>query len=200
MASARHSNPKRQRGRAPNRSRFGLLFFFRIFRMFGMRCRRPTLVMPLSPCNIGILKMALLGNLRRFSKIGGTGMYSRAAGGKMWRSPLHSCLNSWDLKPSKVKDRLVYRLVQSDEVHAVNSIGSYAAKTHLPELLERVERGERILITRRGRAVAMLVPCESRSPKDVRRVIHEFKEFSRRQGRTLGRLTIRQMIEEGRRS
>jgi prevent-host-death family protein len=35
-------------------------------------------------------------------------------------------------------------------------VGSYEAKTHLPELLERVERGEKILITRRGQPVALL--------------------------------------------
>ena len=38
------------------------------------------------------------------------------------------------------------------------SVGSYAAKTHLPELLDRVAKGERILITKRGKLVARLVP------------------------------------------
>ena len=33
------------------------------------------------------------------------------------------------------------------------------AETRLPELLDRVERGERITITRDGRAVARLVPA-----------------------------------------
>ena len=35
------------------------------------------------------------------------------------------------------------------------------AKTHLPQLLDDVERGETIVITRHGRAVARLVPVTS---------------------------------------
>src|SRR5947208_832060 len=41
---------------------------------------------------------------------------------------------------------------------AVKHVGSYEAKTHLPELLDRVERGEIVVITRRGRPAAHLVP------------------------------------------
>jgi prevent-host-death family protein len=37
----------------------------------------------------------------------------------------------------------------------MRSVGSYEAKTHLPELLERAGRGEKILITRRGTPVAL---------------------------------------------
>jgi len=81
----------------------------------------------------------------------------------------------------------------------MTSVGSYEAKTHLPELLERVEKGERILITRRGKAVAMLVPAAKEEKPDVRNVIEAFRSYSKRQGRTLGRMTIREMIEEGRR-
>ena len=37
-------------------------------------------------------------------------------------------------------------------------IGAYEAKTHLPKLLDRVARGERLTITRHGKPVARLVP------------------------------------------
>ena len=37
-------------------------------------------------------------------------------------------------------------------------IGAYEAKTHLPRLLDRVERGESLTITRHGKPVARLVP------------------------------------------
>ena len=40
----------------------------------------------------------------------------------------------------------------------MTTVGSFEAKTHLPQLLERVSRGERITITKHGRPVAMLVP------------------------------------------
>ena len=43
------------------------------------------------------------------------------------------------------------------------SVGAYEAKTHLPRLLERVSRGERITITRHGVPVAELVPPATRN-------------------------------------
>jgi prevent-host-death family protein len=81
----------------------------------------------------------------------------------------------------------------------MNSVGSYEAKTHLPQLLERVARGEKIVITKHGQPVAMLVPAPAENKKDVKQVIAEFRAYSKRQRRTLGGLTIREMIDEGRR-
>lgn len=40
----------------------------------------------------------------------------------------------------------------------MRSVGSFEAKTHLSELLASVERGEEIIITRRGTPVARLLP------------------------------------------
>jgi antitoxin (DNA-binding transcriptional repressor) of toxin-antitoxin stability system len=83
----------------------------------------------------------------------------------------------------------------------MSSVGSYEAKTHLPELLKRVERGERILITRRGAPVALLTqPPEEVSRRDVRQVVEEMLAYRDWQNRTTGGLTFRQMTEEGRRS
>jgi prevent-host-death family protein len=39
------------------------------------------------------------------------------------------------------------------------SVGAYEAKTHLAALLDRVEKGETLTITRNGRPVARLVPA-----------------------------------------
>ena len=78
----------------------------------------------------------------------------------------------------------------------MRTVGSYEAKTHLPQLLERVARGEKILITRHGQAVAMLVPAEEKP--EVPDAIRKIREL--RKGVTLGPdLTIRQLIDEGRR-
>ena len=41
------------------------------------------------------------------------------------------------------------------------SVGSFDAKTHLSEYLDRASRGERITITRRGRPVAELRPVDA---------------------------------------
>jgi len=46
-------------------------------------------------------------------------------------------------------------------------IGSYDAKTKLPEILRRVEAGERFTITNRGKPVADLIPSRSGSDRRV---------------------------------
>ena len=80
----------------------------------------------------------------------------------------------------------------------MESVGAYEAKTHLAQLLDRVASGEEIQITRNGRPVARLVPEPAEETSDIRSVIAQIREF--RKGRRLGDdLTIRELIEEGRR-
>jgi prevent-host-death family protein len=82
--------------------------------------------------------------------------------------------------------------------HLMTTVGSYEAKTHLPQLLERVARGEEILITRHGKAMARLVPANDVKKSDLKNVIQRMRDL--RKGVTLGpNLTIRQLIEEDRR-
>lgn len=78
----------------------------------------------------------------------------------------------------------------------MESVGSYEAKTHLPALLERVAKGEEIVITKHGVPIARLVPMEQERLRDVRTVIEELKKF--RKGHTLKGLSVRDMINEGR--
>src|SRR5271165_234976 len=80
----------------------------------------------------------------------------------------------------------------------MKSVGAYEAKTHLPQLLDRVARGEEIQITRNGRPVARLVPEPGQQDTDVHSVIAQIREF--RKCRRLGDdITIRELVEEGRR-
>ncbi len=80
----------------------------------------------------------------------------------------------------------------------METVGAYEAKTHLPRLLDRVARGEEIRITRNGRPVARLIPESAEEAPDIKAVIAEMREF--RKGHHLGDdLTIRQLIDEGRR-
>ena len=79
----------------------------------------------------------------------------------------------------------------------MTTIGSYEAKTHLSQLLDRVAKGERILITRHGIPVAALIPPEPRFTADIGESIARLRKFGK--GRALKGLTIRDMIEEGRR-
>lgn len=77
-------------------------------------------------------------------------------------------------------------------------VGAYHAKTHLAELLDRVEGGERITITRHGRPVAELVPVAGSPDLTVDEAIEELRSFRCRH--TLGKgLTVRDLITEGRR-
>ncbi len=77
-------------------------------------------------------------------------------------------------------------------------VGAYEAKTHLSRLLERVAKGERITITKHGVPVAMLVGIErARRQRSVSEAIEELLEF--RRNHKLDGLTIRELIEEGRR-
>jgi prevent-host-death family protein len=80
---------------------------------------------------------------------------------------------------------------------ATTTVGAYEAKTHLPELLRRVEKGERITITKHGHPVAELVPASDERRQRVSEAIAGLKEFSK--GRRLDGVTIRELIDEGRR-
>jgi prevent-host-death family protein len=80
----------------------------------------------------------------------------------------------------------------------MESVGAYEAKTHLPELLKRVQRGERITITRHGVPVAVLIPPDPAQTTDVETVIEEIRAF-RRNCRLGDDTSIREMIDEGRR-
>ena len=76
-------------------------------------------------------------------------------------------------------------------------VGSYEAKTHLPRLLERVAKGERITITKHGVPVALLIPVGGRQAGPTEETVEQLRRF--RQGRKRGSVPLRRMIEEGRR-
>ena len=77
------------------------------------------------------------------------------------------------------------------------TVGSYEAKTRLPELLRRVEEGERVIITRHGRPVALLTAPSGVPEMTTGEAIRELAAFG--EGRRLGpSLTLRELIEEGR--
>jgi len=58
----------------------------------------------------------------------------------------------------------------------MTTVNIHEAKTHLSRLLERVQRGERIVIAKAGHPVALLTPLEEpprRQPGHDRVVIHD---------------------------
>ena len=84
-------------------------------------------------------------------------------------------------------------------------ISAFAAKTRFGELLERVARGEEIVITRHDRPVARIVPEGAQRLENVRRAVAGLRELqhhiaarSKRRASLLNR-DVRSAIEEGRR-
>ena len=78
----------------------------------------------------------------------------------------------------------------------MKQVGVYDAKTHLPKLLDEVERGETVTITRHGRPIARLVPVRG-NQLTVAEAIEAMREFRKRH--PLRGLKIKDLIEEGRR-
>lgn len=78
----------------------------------------------------------------------------------------------------------------------METIGAYEAKTHLPKLLKRVSKGERITITKHGVSVAVLQPPVHLRTKEPEKVIARLRKFCSKH--TLNGLSIRDMIEQGR--
>ena len=79
----------------------------------------------------------------------------------------------------------------------MREIGSFEAKNKLSELLEQVEHGAEVIITRRGIAVAKLVPAgPGFDRKKAVRAAAGLREASK--GRLLRGLKIKDLINEGR--
>ena len=77
------------------------------------------------------------------------------------------------------------------------NIGAFEAKTHLPELLNRVARGERITITRRGKPVALLVPVELAPSLSPAEAVQRLRAL--RRGVTWGEgVSLQEAVEDGR--
>ena len=80
----------------------------------------------------------------------------------------------------------------------MREIGAFEAKNTLGALLDAVERGAEIVITRRGRPVAKLVPAAgARNVEAARAAAAGIR--ARRKGVTLGAIKIKDLVNEGRR-
>jgi prevent-host-death family protein len=85
------------------------------------------------------------------------------------------------------------------------TVSAFEAKTRFGELLERVTRGEEIVITRHDKPVARIVPEGAQRLDDVRKAVVGLRELQQRIAlRTKGKIRLsdreaRSAIEEGRR-
>jgi prevent-host-death family protein len=80
----------------------------------------------------------------------------------------------------------------------METVGVYEAKTHLASLLDRVESGEEVVITRHGKPVARLVPVDAPDAKArVRALADEIR--STRKGFKVKAGDLRDLVAAGRR-
>ena len=78
----------------------------------------------------------------------------------------------------------------------MTTIALFEAKNRLSELIDRVQAGEKFDITRRGKVVARLTPTQDDNARALGAVANL---RARRKGVTIGRLSSRDLIAEGRR-
>ena len=76
------------------------------------------------------------------------------------------------------------------------TVGAFEAKTKFSALLERAERGEQIVITRRGKPVAKLVRIDRPARDDGERLLARFK--AARANATLGGFSWKELRDAGR--
>lgn len=79
---------------------------------------------------------------------------------------------------------------------AYTEIGAFDAKTKLSEILRKVEQGERFTITRRGKAVADVVPSQVKDRRRAAEAVRRLLAMPRIEG--IPPETVRAWIEEGR--
>lgn len=80
----------------------------------------------------------------------------------------------------------------------METVGTFEAKTHLSELLDKVGKGETITITRHGIPAAMLVPVGEAGKKLTHKEIVEGMRVLRKRIKP-DSMSVRKMVEEGRR-
>jgi prevent-host-death family protein len=79
----------------------------------------------------------------------------------------------------------------------MREIQASEAKVHLPQLLDDVERGETLIITRHGRRIARILPEVDRRQDEIDKALAGIRELRKR----TGRITLRELLsarDEGR--
>src|SRR5260221_14377076 len=68
------------------------------------------------------------------------------------------------------------------------------AKTHLPQLLDEVERGATIVITRHGRRIARLVPEGQRRQQEIDAAIDNIRKLAKERQERFGTVRVEEVI------
>jgi prevent-host-death family protein len=79
----------------------------------------------------------------------------------------------------------------------MKTVGLFEAKQKLSELVERASAGEQIGITRRGKLAAIIAPAQPR--RSLKEIFDSIEEIRRRAQPLPKGMTLKDLIEEGRR-
>jgi prevent-host-death family protein len=77
-------------------------------------------------------------------------------------------------------------------------IGAFEAKTHFSQIIEKAEKGEDFIITRRGKPVAKIIPFKQEKEMTFKEAIEGMKELRKYYRGEPGSFNVREAIEEGR--
>jgi len=95
------------------------------------------------------------------------------------------------------RNKLAFKL--AERTLAMVEIGAFDAKNKLSALLDKVERGEEIVITRRGRPVARLVPMNAGFDRErARAAAKRLRERARKSGGKFDWKEWKKLVNEGR--
>jgi len=78
-------------------------------------------------------------------------------------------------------------------------IGTFEAKTHFSQIIEKVANGADFIITKRGKPVAKIIPYEQEKQMTRKEAIEALMETRKRYRGVPGDFNVREAIEEGRR-
>ena len=73
----------------------------------------------------------------------------------------------------------------------MREIQASEAKTHLPQILDEVERGETVVITRHGRPIARLVPEAERRQAEIDEAVESILALRKR---LKGKITLEELL------
>jgi prevent-host-death family protein len=77
-------------------------------------------------------------------------------------------------------------------------IGTFEAKTHFSQILEKVENGADYIVTRRGKPVAKIIPFKKETPMTRVEAFEKLIEMRKHYRGKPGSFDIRKAIDEGR--
>lgn len=93
-------------------------------------------------------------------------------------APLMPCHFAWGVLTARaLKNKLVFKPVWIEDM---KTIGAFEAKTHFSKLLSAIAHGEKFLITKNGKVVAMLSPATATEQLDLDEALQRASQLRQR--------------------